>query len=380
MSEKTQASQFIATMMGQLLSDRMAESGATVARRAVAMLAMVWLVSGYAHNILHDENRAKQGEEARKSSAEARLGDAMASLEKSFSELAALEEASARDRATYLFDLELRIVSRAPSLTSKFVKDSNDIDGLQTVVQTRLETLGLNVKTPEDLKEFRSMAPKFQARQRALETTLTEFRGTVGHQFEDCVGIFAASSDPKGKGDTASNQFLYTIAANRQEVARTKFPALINDCKKIEEVLAKLKDFLVDEGNIKVIQTRLDRIERDILRYEIDMRRARVELNDTMVKFRDSGVEAATMVGEKSQLVSLETRVAQLRDTVKSVGEGTAAFGAAGAHVAAAEKLKHLQAVLEAIAGSSTEDERGLREFGQCAKWEPGFTKATRWW
>jgi hypothetical protein len=24
--------------------------------------------------------------------------------------------------------------------------------------------------------------------------------------------------------------------------------------------------------------------------------------------------------------------------------------------------------------------QRGLRKIGQCDKWEPGFTKATRWW
>ena len=27
-----------------------------------------------------------------------------------------------------------------------------------------------------------------------------------------------------------------------------------------------------------------------------------------------------------------------------------------------------------------SKDQRGLRKFGQCGKWEPGFTNATRWW
>src|SRR6478609_4705816 len=88
---------------------------ARTSRRALGLLAVVWLASGCAHNVIYDENRDKQGQEVKKAVSEARLADSVASLEKGFNEVAAREEANARGRAIYSFDLRLRNAARAPS-------------------------------------------------------------------------------------------------------------------------------------------------------------------------------------------------------------------------------------------------------------------------
>ena len=112
-------------------------------RRGIAcMFAMLaaFLVGACSNILVHDSNRDKQGQEAKKLVAEARVGDTVAALEKSFSEVAALEEARARDRAAYLFDLQVKVVSRASSLTSKFTENAKDTDGLQDRKSTRLNS------------------------------------------------------------------------------------------------------------------------------------------------------------------------------------------------------------------------------------------------
>ena len=55
-------------------------------RQTIALIGAMWLVSGCAHNVLYDENRDKEGQAVKKAVAEARLEDAVTSLEQTFAE------------------------------------------------------------------------------------------------------------------------------------------------------------------------------------------------------------------------------------------------------------------------------------------------------
>ncbi|MBU1396486.1 MAG: hypothetical protein KKE84_10175 [Gammaproteobacteria bacterium] len=321
-------------------------------RCAVAVLALL-VAGGCSHTLVHNENRDKQGQETKKLAAEARIGDTVAALEKSFSEAAALEEARARDRAAYLFDLELKVVSRASSLTSKFTANAQETDGLQTVVTDRLAKIGLTGNSPDELRKLRVLAAQFTARQRALETTLLEFRGTVGHRFESCMQVYAAASDPAKKSEVIAESFLNKLPADRRELARLKYPALIDDCKRIEQALDKRNKFFTREGLVKETYGRLDSIQGEVLRYELQMRQAREELNKAAAVLRDSGAVAAAKPAATGKLETVESRAGRLADVVHRLAKGSDALGDAGAHVVAAEKLARLEALLGAIAGTS---------------------------
>lgn len=355
MPERRQAGNTATTKQHCFSNDGGQVPGRHAVVRAVGVLAVALLAGGCAHTIVHDENRDKQGQEAKKLVTEARVGDTIAALGKSFAGVAAMEEARARDRAAYLFDLELRVVSRASSLTSKFSANAQETDGLRTVVADRLSTLGLTGNSPDKLKKLRALGPRFMARQRALESTLIEFRGTVGHRFESCAQVYAASSDPAKKSEAVSDSFLNKLLADRRELARLKFPALIDDCKRIEQALEERNKFFTGEGLVKEIYGRLDRIQGEVLRYEFEMKRAREELNKAAAELRDSGAEAAAKPAATSKVESLESRARRLADVVHRLAEGGEALGEAGAHVIAAEKLARLEAILGAIAGASPE-------------------------
>ena len=322
--------------------------------RAAALLVASLLVAGCTHVLIHDERRDKQGQETKKLVAEARISDTVAALAKSFAEVAALEEARARDRTAYLFDSELRLASRAPSLTSKFSENTRQTNGLQTVVEDRLGKIGLTDGSPEKLQNLRKLAAQFTTRQRALETTLIEFRGTVGHRFETCETIYEASSDPPAKSEIVSSLFVAKLPEDRRELARLKFPALIEACKKIDEALDE-RNKLFAAGVVKRIYGDLDRIQRELLRYELDMNSARKELDKAAAALRDSGAEAAATPAATGKLDTVEARARRLADLVHMLSEGSGVFGNGGAHAMAAEKLASLEAVLGAVAGASTD-------------------------
>lgn len=317
------------------------------------LLAASWLAAACTHVLIHDERRDKQGQETKKLVAEARLGDTVAALEKSFAEVAAMEETRARERATYLFDAELRIASRAPTLTSKF--SEGQVNGLQTVVEERLAKIGLADPSPEGLRKLRELGVRVTQQQRTLEIiTLIEFRGAVGHRFDGCAEIHAASADPATKSSRVSRAFLDKLPEGRRQAAQLKYPDLVSACAKLAQALAE-RDRLFVGGDIKKIQGKLDGIRRDLLRYELDMRSARDELGKATVALRDSGAEAAATAATTGKLETVESRARDLTNLVHLLSLGGDIVGAGAAHAMAAEKLSRLEAVLGAIAGTRTD-------------------------
>src|SRR4051794_14521268 len=114
----------------------------------VGMLCVILLAGafgGCAHSLVYDENRDRQATEAKKAAAELKLADSVSVLEKSISDLSALEEARAKDRSQLLFELELTSVAHAPALNSNFNAETNTgITGLLTAVNTRMKELGVD--------------------------------------------------------------------------------------------------------------------------------------------------------------------------------------------------------------------------------------------
>jgi hypothetical protein len=324
------------------------------ALRAVALLGVPLLIAGCTHVLLHDERRDKQGQETKKLVAEARIGDTVAALAKSFAEVAELEEARARERAAYLFDAQLRLASRAPSLASKFGEDTPQPNGLLTVVEDRLAKIGLIDGSPEGLRKLRVSALQFTARQLALETTIIEFRGTVGHRFESCEAIFAASADPAAKSETVSNAFLAKLPEDSRALAGLKFPALIEACTKVDQALDD-RNRLFAGGEVKRVYGELDQLQRQLLRYELDMKSASEQVNKAAAALRESGAEAAATPAATGKLETVEARAQRVSDLVRVLSAGDEAGGPGAAHAMASERLASLEAVLGAIAGSSTE-------------------------
>lgn len=328
----------------------------------IALLAAHFLIAGCSsHVLVHDERRDEQAKEAKKLVADARVSDTVAALEKSFNDVAALEEARARDRIAYLFDSELRLASRASSLTSKFNQSSKQINGLQTAVEARLGKIGLSDLSPAGLGKLKALTADYTERQKQLDITLVEFRGTVGYPFDNCATVYATSADPSTQSETVSSAFLSRLPEDRRARARRKFPALVDKCKTIDKALAERRKLFAG-GVIADVDIGIASIQQDILRYERNMKSAREALSNAATALRESGTPDPTKPATTSKLEIVEVRAKNLTELVHVLSEGSSAFGSGGAHAAAAEKLTRLEAVLGAIAGSSSDSSVKLTE------------------
>jgi len=340
------------------MSTKLEKVGISTSGKAATLLLAAWLASGCAHSVLYDENRDKQGQEAKKAVGEARLSDAIASLDKTFAEVAAREETSARERATDQFDRELRRVSRAPTLASRFGA-AQGTDGLLTVVQNRLTALGMREPGDDQLKALRTQDVQRRARTSALEASLAEFLGVLGHRFESCAAIYAASADPSQKSETPSERLTAGVAAERRALVAPKFGALVQNCKALDETAANRDKLFEKDGLIMALYARVDAAEREIIAYEVRQSGARQELNRAIAALQAEQRDVAAP-GERPKLQSLEERAKSLRELVQSIGKGASAFELSGAHVAAEEKLRRLEAILGSLAGMPGEGKVAL--------------------
>lgn len=337
--------------------------GARLARCTLALLAGTLLVSGCTHVLVHDEHRDKQGQEAKKLVAEAHVGDTVAALEKAFNDVAALEETRARDRAAYLFDLELRVVSRAPALGSSFAEGvAGQTDGLQTVVESRLKKLALSDPSLDKLEALHTSAATIKARRTTAEVDLNEFFGTAGHRFEDCAAVYAGSEDPSGKTEkkeSISPALLRKLPAAKRVTARVGFPNLVDKCSRVDSALAE-HGKLFDGAAINKVRSDIQAIQTDLQQYAIDMNKARGQLDVAARDLRTASEQAKS--GDSSKLEALQQRAIKVADLVKHLSQGSQALGEGGAHAMAAEKLDRLEAVLAAVAGASGEGKVELTE------------------
>ncbi|RZL01761.1 MAG: hypothetical protein EOP36_10340 [Rubrivivax sp.] len=311
----------------------------------IGLLAMA-LLSGCANTWVHDEQRDKQAQDTQKLVAEVRTSDTVAALEKTFAEVAALEEQRARDSAAYLFDQELRVMARASSLTAQFDAAATTQDGLKTVVTKRLADLGLT--DTSKLADLRRLSASFVARQRALQSTLIEFRGTVGHRFDSCLDVQAAS-DNGGLSDA----FLARIPADRQQRARSKFPALLEDCQKVQATLDERSKLVKASSLFQALYQRQDNVQTESLRYEQALKQARHELEEAAAAHHEAATALAPAAQDK--LDTVEARAKRLADAAGRLSKGLTGLGDAGAHALATEKLTHLEAILLAVAGTPPE-------------------------
>jgi hypothetical protein len=324
---------------------------------SLALLACA--VGGCAHSLVYDENRDRQAKEAKNAAEELKLAGALTSLEKSVSELAALEEARARDRAQLLFELELQTVVRAPSLDSKLEPDgAGGSSGLLTVIRERMTELGVDsADAPGEsktLKAIRTLPVRLDQRRKRLNLDLDEFQGTVGYKFENCAQIVAASSNPALKTPEPAEQFLARIGAARRGLAREKYPALIESCKKVEEVLFAPSNMPLKEGEILKLAKHQKAVAEEVQAFETDMAKAREQLAKAVAEF-EAGNDTKKPSGQSTKSESLEERAQKLEKAVRQLAKGTSKLGQAGAAAAATEQLKRLESVLAAVAGSSNE-------------------------
>lgn len=334
------------------------------ARCTLALLAGTLFVTGCTHHVLvHDERRDKQGQDAKKLVAEAHVGDTVAALEKAFNDVAVLEEARARDRAAYLFDLELRVVSRAPALGSRFEEGvTGQTDGLQTVVESRLKKLALSDPSLDKLKTLRKSAATIKARRATAEVDLNEFYGTAGHRFEDCAAVYAESEDPSGKTDkreVVSPALLKKLPAAKRVTARVKFTELVEKCSRVDSALSE-HGMLFNGIAINKVRSDIHGIQTDLQQHAIDMNKARDQLDVVARELKAASEQAKS--GDSSKLEALQKRAITVAELVKHLSQGNQALGEGGAHAMAAEKLDRLEAVLGAVAGASVEGKVELTE------------------
>lgn len=323
-------------------------------RRAVLLTGVLWLAAGCAHNVVFDERRDKQAQDLKKTVTEAHVAGTVAALAKTSAEVAAREEVRASDRASFLFDLEMRVVSRAPSLASKF--DETGVNGLITVVQERLATLGVTNKNPNDpnavLTSIRTVDAEMRARSKALEVDLIEFHGTVGRRLTGCAEIYAGSDKRIDQQSKPSEPFVADFADDRRSLVRAKFPGLFERCMAIDEV-RKERDDLFGEGKlVRSLYQRVEEVERQAVAYDEAQRMARADLERAISAFRDSGTDVADTSGQPTKLELVEQRARSLGDLVQIIAAGNSVFGLAGAQVVAAERLERLDTILGTVAGA----------------------------
>jgi hypothetical protein len=318
-------------------------------------ILMAWsCVSGCAHSPLYDENRDKKAQETQQAVTDAHVAGVVASLEKSFADVAAREEQNARDRQTYLFDLEVQSVSSATSLASKYSDKNKDVDGLITVLSARLAVLGVSdpdhAKLDAKLTAIRHAVADLNADRGALNVTFAEFRGTIGHQFASCSEVYAASADPATKSNVPTARFLNANPGKRAVLVKAKFAALIEACKAVDADLdTQLKQY--GGGLVKSLNSHVADLNKQLSDYEQSRRHAQEDVDNAVKAFDVSSAKAAAQThASKSEAVQKGAQSA-LDMLGAVVGNGDPA----AAHVVAEEKLRRLEEILSAIAATPSD-------------------------
>lgn len=305
-------------------------------------LCVPFVLTGCANVLVHDENRDKQAQDLRKAVAEAKIADTVAGLEKSFADMAALEATRARDRAAYLFELELRVVSRAMSLVSKYNPDDTTTDGLRTVVDARLATLMGTEATADGLNRYRRVKTQIGERQKARDESFNTFLGSVAYRFESCQAVYAQSADPAKRETKPSDAWLDSIPTDKRDLARLKFPELVEKCKHLDAALEGRGRVIVFgkdvQGRLSTLQEELDDYERDLI-----AARAKLKANENA---------AVAPADEPGKLAKVEERAQRLGGIVHTLANGVDAVSTAGEHALAVERLARLEGLLGAIAAT----------------------------
>lgn len=309
-----------------------------------ALAGAASLLSGCAHSLLYDENRDNQAKAAQKAATEAHVADAVTSLEKAFADVAAKEEAFIRDRETTFFDREIIRVSRAQSLGAKFTDSDSSIDGLFTVLDDRLKELGLRAN-PDGLTTLRTNDANMKGARKALITLTTQFLGAYGHRFRNCPEVYASAAGTGTQRTVPSKRLLQSIAAVNRPSIPGAYKDLVDACDRISTI-AKGQVALFDKGAVQDASDQLKTIEGEIAKYEADHEAAKQ-------KIEELSATLPTTPKEKSSLEGVEGAAKKIDGAFSTVTE---AFNAAGVQALAEERLQHLQAVVAAIAGSTSED------------------------
>ena len=305
-----------------------------------AGLCVPFVLTGCANVLVHDENRDKQAQDLRKAVAEAKIADTVAGLEKSFADMAALEETRARDRAAYLFELELRVVSRATSLVSKYNPDDKTTDGLRTVVDARLKTLVGTEATLDGLNQYHIIKKQIGERQKARDESFNTFLGSVAYRFESCQAVYVQSADPAKGDEKPSKAWLDSFPTDKRNTAKSKFPELVQTCKRLDAALdERAKVFGRD------VQGRLNTLQKELADYDSDLIAARAKLK------ADEKAAAAPADGP-GKLAKVEERAQRLGGIVHTLANGVDAVSTAGEHALAVERLARLEGLLGAIAAT----------------------------
>lgn len=327
---------------------------------SIACLAL--LLCGCSHSLVYDESRDKQAQQAQQAVTQAHVSDAVNAMEKAFADVAAREESSAREYETYLFDLELKTVSRAASLSARFDPEQDEgIDGLATVLRDRLAKLGVLAPGETELSDgtiaalWRTDSDIAEARD-AAQATFTVFFGTTGHDFANCAQVHAAAASGP---ESPPQAFLARLGSDIQRrAARVKFADLVEHCKQIDAAVTA-HESLYSGGLIAQLSTHVASLGRDINAYAEEAGRARQQVAAATHAF-----EAANPKPEESSLERLQAAAealdGKLEDLLKP---GRPAIS----QVIAQERLVRLQTVLHAIAGTPADSPVPLNSETQTA-------------
>jgi hypothetical protein len=311
------------------------------------------LSCGCTHNsVLYNEARDKQGQEVVKAVGEAHVTGTVELLEKTFADIAAREEAGARNQQEKSFDWELARVARAPSLNSTL--DGGATDGLIPTLTMRLTKLGLKAKSDEELKRLDTLEANIGADKDQLRNAQISFLETTGHEFSSCADVYAASKDPANHSGQPSEAFLKSLPEKSRERAPPHFADLIGKCVSFDEHEGQRAAFYSDTGLIRTAYDDVGQKEQQIAAYEVSQRNAKRQVDAAIAA--ESTQEAADQAG-KSQLAQAQeqaNRVLAILDQAGTVNQ------AGGAHLLATERLEHLEALVAAIAGQPPGDNAKL--------------------
>ncbi len=307
------------------------------------LLCLAALLSGCAHSLVYDENRDKQGQAAVKAVEEAHLAATVEGMNQAFADMAAREEANARQRVEQLFDWEIVRVSRAASLDA----------GLAKSLRARFKKLGLENPSSETLVDLIGKSAGLQEQVEAFENKRSTFLGAFGVQFTDCTSVYAASTDPAAKTAEASPALLKRIAPANRADAGAQFTPLVTDCTAIDQTLADWRA-LFPKGRVKELADELDARSKDALTYAAEKAKATAKLAEAR-KAAAPIIAAANPGAEKLAAVEQEAnKLLQIIADARQVND------IAGREVLAADKLAHLDKLLSSIAGTPGDEKVSL--------------------
>ncbi len=315
--------------------------------KALPFLLAVFLCPGCATSVLYNEARDKQGQEAKKATAEVHLAETITQLDKKFKALSELEIAVLKERAATTRNFEIEYVAATDSPISESY--------VQFFLDFRIKKLTGNKIEVNDQRAWVGDAAALLRFEKNVAGKARLFEA-VARIESDCASArkWGALKD-RATPPTAnlSTEAKRRIPAARQPLVQAPLGNLIVACNELEE--QKSPDFEKKRGlpqgsEIVLRQAELKKDREAHGRYQADLAEEQTKLKELQKTFASEVDALAPTVADETYLARLSKAAAALEKGADGLAAAAGKLGSAHDYAIAIEKLEALETVLGAVA------------------------------